>query len=245
MDPSSPRYAIYFAPEPDTPLAAFGRAWLGRDAGGGPDGDLPVPKGFSRRRWEEATRSARHYGFHGTLKPPFSLAPGRTADGLAAAAERFAVGRVPFDLPALRVAEMDGFVALVPTAPRPALDRLAADSVTGFDGFRAPSTPEAMEARRRRGLTPSQEGHLQRWGYPYVMADFRFHITLTGRLPDPAERSAAVAAAAEFRPAFPRTPTPVRSVCLFGQSSIDAPFRLLRRFPFRGGDHERFDRRPL
>ena len=32
-------------------------------------------------------------------------------------------------------------------------------------------------------LTPRQRDHLDRWGYPYVMQDFRFHMTLTGRLP--------------------------------------------------------------
>ena len=31
-------------------------------------------------------------------------------------------------------------------------------------------------------LTPSQVEHLDRWGYPYVMEEFRFHMTLTGRL---------------------------------------------------------------
>ena len=31
-------------------------------------------------------------------------------------------------------------------------------------------------------LTPAQEALLMRWGSPYVMDEFRFHMTLTGRL---------------------------------------------------------------
>ena len=41
----------------------------------------------------------------------------------------------------------------------------------------------------KSGLTDRQEALLTQWGYPYVMEEFRFHITLTGAL-DPAHLDA-------------------------------------------------------
>jgi hypothetical protein len=32
------------------------------------------------------------------------------------------------------------------------------------------------------GLNQSQVANLDRWGYPYLFADFRFHMTLTGKV---------------------------------------------------------------
>ena len=51
-----------------------------------------------------------------------------------------------------------------------------------FDSFRAPLTPEDRARRNPSALTPRQRDYLDRWGYPYVLEDFRFHMTLTGRL---------------------------------------------------------------
>jgi len=64
------RYAIYYMP--DGPLAEFGAAWLGWDPRIGKRTetlDIPdLPKDLHK-----LTRSARKYGLHGTLKPPFRL----------------------------------------------------------------------------------------------------------------------------------------------------------------------------
>jgi hypothetical protein len=54
--------------------------------------------------------------------------------------------------------------------------------VREFDGFRAPLTPEDRARRNPSALTPRQCDYLDRFGYPYVMEDFRFHMTLTGRI---------------------------------------------------------------
>ena len=46
-----------------------------------------------------------------------------------------------------------------------------------------PQMPPAELARRRAGgLTPRQDELLQRWGYPFVLEEFRFHMSLTGPL---------------------------------------------------------------
>src|SRR3546814_20748675 len=105
----------------------------------------------------------------------------------------------------LRLVILDGFLALVPSGPSDALEALAAGCVQRFERFRAP--PSALELARRRsnGLTPRQERNLKDWGSPYVLADFRFHLTLTARTPDqaahPAIRAGLAALAAPVRPA--------------------------------------------
>lgn len=115
---------------------------------------------------------------------------GRTPDELAAALGKFCADRHAPDLGPLRIADLGDFIALVPDEPRPALAELAADAVRAFELFRAPLTRAELERRLAARLTPRQEQHVRRWGYPYVCEDFRFHMTLTGRVPE--DRRAAV-----------------------------------------------------
>ncbi|HET6522220.1 MAG TPA: DUF1045 domain-containing protein, partial [Geminicoccaceae bacterium] len=175
------RYAIYFAPAPDDPLGAFGNRWLGRDPWTGEC--LPQPRipGLAPERLHAITASPRRYGFHGTLKPPFALAPGATPADLDMAARTFAAARRPVEVP-LALRSLSGFLALVPAEPVPALDALAADCVRAFDSFRAPSDAAELSRRRAAGLTARQDALLLAWGYPYVFEEFRFHLTLTERL---------------------------------------------------------------
>ena len=51
-----------------------------------------------------------------------------------------------------------------------------------------PAAPEELKKRRGAGLSSRQELMLTTWGYPYVMEEFRFHLTLTGRLSDRDEK---------------------------------------------------------
>ena len=59
---------------------------------------------------------------------------------------------------------------------------LAASTVSYFDKFRAPLSDNDIEKRRRHRLTSQQDALMLRWGYPYVMKEFKFHMTLTGPL---------------------------------------------------------------
>ena len=146
--------------------------------------DLPFPDGVAQSvpDWRELTRDPRKYGFHATLKAPMALAIGKTEAGLLAACETFA--GTPRAIPVIRpvVDAISGFIAVVPAEPSAELERLAADCVREFDSFRAPLTPEDRARRNPSALTPRQCDYLDRWGYPYVMEEFRFHMTLTGRL---------------------------------------------------------------
>jgi len=100
------RYAIYYAPKPDSPLDRFGAAWLGRSAHTGAAVDRTAVPGIEPRRLHELTAEPRRYGFHGTLKPPFALREGTTAADLVEAARAFAAVRAPFLLPPLRLAAL-------------------------------------------------------------------------------------------------------------------------------------------
>src|SRR5262249_30663264 len=53
------------------------------------------------------------------------------------------------------------------------------------------------EQRLSAGLSERQIENLDRWGYPYVFEDFRFHLTLTG--PIDAERRASILALLQAR----------------------------------------------
>lgn len=181
--PQYPRYAIYFVPSAQNALYRFGADLLGYDAYSGKR--LPFADGIEAEieGWKQLTVDPRKYGFHATLKAPISLRPGKTEDELAGAMQEFA--RTPRHIPQIVpvVRAIGSFIAVVPRDPCPDLQKLADDCVTAFDDFRAPLTPEDRERRNVSVLTDKQIMHMDRWGYPYVFEDFRFHMTLTGSLP--------------------------------------------------------------
>jgi putative phosphonate metabolism protein len=226
------RAAIYFAPRRDSALARFGDGWLGRDVESGARIDPPRPAAITPARLAMLTEAPRHYGFHATLKPPFVLAAGSDMAQLQAAAAEFAADRAGFVLPRLRLEAIGKFLALTPVEPVAELAALAADCVRAFDAFRAPPEPAELARRLSAGLTPRQAELLARWGYPYVLDEFRFHLTLTGPIDDAAERDAVRTALAPLVAPLCAEPVPVDAICLFHQPDRDAPFRLIARHGF-------------
>jgi putative phosphonate metabolism protein len=230
----APRYAVYYAPERESFLEKFGRSWLGYDAyTGDPVLQKEIPN-LSMKRFSAVTSSPRRYGFHGTLKPPFRLAGGHASVDLFNAVQRFASTRPSFILPPFKPAFLDGFIALVPEEPCAELDGLAAECVQTFDVFRALPTAEELERRRSASLTESQENHLKKWGYPYVMSDFRFHLSLTGHLIDSSEKEILLAAATKRFQPFESERVVVDTISIFRQNSDEDPFRIVRTFPLSG-----------
>lgn len=225
------RHAIYFAPAAGSALEAHAAAWLGRDLAGAPVARPAVP-GLSAERHEALTAAPRHYGFHATLKPPFRLAAGTTEADLIGRLEAFATARRAVTVAAPAVEALGPFLALRSDAPE--LAELAGACVEAFDGFRAPAPPEETAARRAKGLTPRQDALLQRWGYPYVFDEFRFHMTLTEPVPDPAERESLRAWLADWLAPALSEPLTVAEVALYTQPDRARPFVLTRRFPFGG-----------
>lgn len=177
-----PRYAIYFAAGADSALSRFGAELLGYDAYTGDEVPFPREALQIAPNWRDITADPRKYGFHATLKAPMALASGRTEAGLVAACATFA-GQ-PRTIPVIRpvVDTIGGFIAVIPAEPVDALQQFAADCVREFDSFRASLTAEDRARRKPEKLDERQRDYLDRWGYPYVMEEFRFHMTLTGRL---------------------------------------------------------------
>jgi putative phosphonate metabolism protein len=229
-----PRYAIYHAPAQASDLHRFGTAILGYDAASGDDAPFPADVIRAEPDWQDLTSDPRKYGFHATLKAPFSLAPGRTEAELLAACAAFAA--TPRAIPVIRpvVGSISGFIAVIPADPPEELIRLAADCVSEFDMFRAPLT-EADRARRNPSrLTSAQRAYLDRWGYPYVMEEFRFHMTLTGRLD--ANRLETVLAM--LRSSFSTLGLETLAIdrlALFRQDSADSRFRIARQYVLMPG----------
>ena len=227
-----PRYAIYYVSAPGSDLDRFGAQLLGYDAFSGED--LSFPDGIMQVApdWRELTRDPRKYGFHATLKAPLSLARGRTEAELVAACETFA-GK-PRAIPVIRpvVGSISGFIAVVPAEPSAELERLAADCTSEFDSFRAPLTAEDRARRNPSALTPRQREHLDRRGYPYVMEDFRFHMTLTGRLD--AERRGRVLAMLRNRfSAIGLKTLAVDRIAVFRQDDAGSRFRIVNDWKLR------------
>lgn len=226
------RYAVYFAPLRGSDLARFGGYWLGRDAETGAALQQPTLEGLGEAELRTLTEAPRHYGLHGTLKAPFRLAGGADIQSLHAALSAFARRQASFELGGLQLRTIGDFLALVPSEDTPALSRLAEACVTEFDSLRAPLEPDELAKRHAAGLTPRQMELLARWGYPYVMDEFRFHLTLTGPIADEATRARMSALIASLVAPVLGRPVPVRELCLFHQPDQQIVFRLIARFPF-------------
>jgi putative phosphonate metabolism protein len=227
---TAPRYAIYFTPPPGSALARFGSSVLGYDCDTGQDISHTAVPGIAAAEVASATREPRRYGFHATLAAPFHLAAEQTEADLATALETFAQAHVPIQLGDLVVGLIAGFVALKPSL----LDcaAFAADCVRAFDAFRAPLSAAERERRRPSRLTPRQIEYLDRWGYPYVFDEFRFHMTLTGPLPAGA-REPWRAALQQLFAAQKAGPALIDAVSLVRQDDGDARFRVIRRAHLR------------
>ena len=217
------RYGVYFAPMPG-PLAEFGAAWLGWDLERGQRvaqldvPGLPMPV-------EEITATPRKYGFHATLKPPFRLAEGCSEADLMEAFD--ILGRRtfhPVEGLSLELTKLGRFIALTPKGSVAQLSGLAAMCVETLDEFRAPPSGAELEKRRAAGL-------LKR-GYPYVMDEFRFHMTLTGKLPKAALPETHAALQTALAGVVP-DPFTIDSLCLVGEDE-QGRFHLIHRHALSG-----------
>jgi Protein of unknown function (DUF1045) len=227
--PAPYRHAVYLAPAPDHPLWQAGSRWLGRDARLGQPVTPPARHG---------TASPWRYGFHATLKAPLRLAEGRTPADWVAAVRALARQCQPFRMPALRVAVLDDFLALLPATPGPTaapLQALADACVTRLDTWRAPLSDAEHTRQRRAGLSPRQHEHVDRWGYAHVMEDWRPHFTLSDSLghdnaPDSRRATLQQAAEQHFAAAL-AAPWVCDAICLYAEPAPGAPFQLTHRLP--------------
>lgn len=195
------RYAIYFAPRPGSAFWEAGSQWLGRCAASQMIAMQPSVPGVSPHEFCQLTAAPRRYGWHATLKAPFSLAPGVPLSSLMTALHLICARVEPFRMPPLQVTRLENFLAMTFTEVSLQIKEIERQCVTVLQPLTAPLSPDELLRRRLAGLTLAQDSLLLRWSYPYVLEHFRFHMSLTGSLRECSElqiRSLMDAGAALF-----------------------------------------------
>lgn len=224
------RYAIYFSTAADHPLTKTASRWLGRDAFTGETFATPEVAGLSTEEVYALTADPRRYAFHATLKAPFELAEGKSETQLIKSFEEFAATSQAFDIPNVVIGQLGRFFALMPEKVYPELQAFAARIVEEFEPFRAPLSDADIARRKPETLSPEHRANLMRWGYPHVMDEFRFHMTLSGQVPP--EQAPAISAALEPRFAeFINRPLAIDGVALFVEPARGADFVAHRWLP--------------
>ncbi|WP_417817335.1 DUF1045 domain-containing protein [Tritonibacter scottomollicae] len=219
------RYAIYFAPPADAGWSKWATGWLGWDMEAGREAAAPEAGTLDVAA---ITATPRKYGLHATMKPPMRLATGTDEAQLRAACAALAATRAPVTLDGLQIDRLGRFLALRPVGDVTVLNALAAACVTELDAFRAPAPDGEVAKRRTAGLSAEQDTNLVEWGYPYVLDQFRFHITLTGKLPKGDLPAVEDYLASELAPLLPQ-PFVINDLALMGEAE-DGRFHLIQRY---------------
>jgi len=227
MSMNAPRYAIYYAPSAASALWQFGSHVLGYDAETGENIAPPDFLGDYIDRWPGMTSEPRKYGFHATLKAPFRLAVGFDEAMLIFAVRHFASITTKVLCDGLRVANVGPFLALTPNGDEGALCQLAFAIVEHFEPFRAPLSDGDRVRRLASPLTSKQIQYLDRFGYPYVNDEFRFHMTLTNSLHQDDRQT--VSAILEHASAEPLSQFDgfIDRICLFKQDTPSTRFKII------------------
>jgi hypothetical protein len=223
----SERYAIHYTF--DGVLAEHGAAWLGWDIEAGAYVDHPQMGNVDLAK---LTERPRKYGFHATIKAPFFLAGGVTEDELRTAFADLCANLAPVSINTLALSQIGGFLALTIDGDNAFLKSLAKRVVQDLDRFRAPLTDQELERRRPARLTEQQRTNLTNWGYPRVMDDFQFHVTLTGNIKDHDLEHVRAQAGRYFAHAL-TAPFTIGHLTLAGQSN-DGFFHQITRLPLLG-----------
>ena len=177
------RYAIYFAPDDNSELGIFGATVLRRRAQNSADWLNPelVVEFPQSSAWCERIQRPAHYGFHATIKAPFELDKGQSADNLIADVAEFCQSRQMISLQGLAPIRTTRYDALAFERQPEALRQLASDCVIKFEKYRAPLTEADIQRRDPARLSEREISNMERYGYPYILDDFNFHMTLSGR----------------------------------------------------------------
>ena len=225
----APRYAIYFAPESDSPWWRLGAGLLGRNEGRGPPPpDTAPPGGIDSDQWRAMTDEARRYGFHATLKAPFRLDAQASLPMLTERLCALAATLRVTPLGPLEPRLFPGFVALAPVTSPQGLAELAAHCVVELDDLRAPALAAELARRRPDQLDARGLELLHAYGYPHVLERFRFHMTLANcAQADLAQQ--VIAALSPLTAALNRdAPLQLDRLCLFEEAAPGAEFRRVR-----------------
>lgn len=223
------RYAVYFAPASDNPCWQMGSSWLGRDARSSAALSQPQLAGIVKERQQQLTGAARRYGWHATVKAPFRLAQHRSEAQLRETLADFCRQHDSLPLKGLQPGWLDHFLALHIPAAQIELQDLVQRCVSRLDHLRAPPDQAELQRRRSSPLSDRQLQLLTRWGYPHTEEQYRFHLTLSATITDPAERATWQNAAHAYWAGLPELS--LDRLCLFGEASPDSDFVCLAEYP--------------
>jgi hypothetical protein len=221
------RYAIYFTPPPGC-FSQLATAWLGWDLTQGRAVPHPDIEGVNVAT---LTERPRKYGLHATIKAPFTVADGVTEQELTDALAAFCAAHPTVTLGGLGLMQIGRFLAMTPVGDTSALNGLASAAVRSLDPFRAPLGEAEFNRKNRPNMSVRQRQLLRTWGYPHVEEFFRFHITLTGPIPDAEIMQVRQAIEAYLIPAMP-APFDIDSLTLCGEDT-DGRFHQIARFGLR------------
>ncbi len=181
------RYAIYYAPRPESDWCHAGSEWLGRSTLSGRAVNQTYPPMIAPEKFMQLTAHPRRYGWHATMKAPFVLRGDTDFNQLKNELELVCSQFKSFQMPRLQVTRLDDFLALTPTGDTTEISRVERACVTQLHKLAAPLPPDELLRRRTAGLSLAKDSMLLKWGYPYVLDYFRFHMSLTGPLRDCSE----------------------------------------------------------
>jgi hypothetical protein len=105
--------------------------------------------------------------------------------------------------------------------------------VRAFEAFRMPLSDIQVQNYKQNKLTVHQEQMLENWGYPYVMEEFRFHMSLTDRIDDDKERQAVMENLQSLAAPILGRPVKVTDIAVLSQVGLDQPMKLIERIPFK------------
>lgn len=226
----SARYAVYFSPNDASPLALYGERVLGRRADG--QSVAPTSAHYANPAQAKAlSATPAHYGFHATLKAPFRLKADTTESQLLDEVATLASQLHPVLMQSLAPRVLSQFIALCFDEQPAAIGELAARCVEYLEPYRAALSDDEIARRNPDQLNDTQRAYLGKYGYPYVLDEFQFHMTLTGKL-NPAENSDYIEwLNQQYRSMVPDTPMLDR-LAVFYQPEKTSAFRRLAQFPF-------------
>ena len=230
-----PRYAIYFVPPAQSQIYRYGSSVLGYDCYTGNAVDFPGQSESTAVNWNELGKEPRRYGFHATLKAPFHLLASHSEHQLINALQNFArLGHAIYTfVPAVRL--LANFFAVVPRDHEPGIGALEASCTTIFDAFRAPISPQERARRIALKLNDEQIRNLDRWGYPYVLSQYQFHMTLTGKIPARRRKAVLAVLLKVFRESAIEPSIALDRIALVKQDMTDSRFRLVTEAVLGGG----------
>jgi hypothetical protein len=198
----------------------LGSSLLGRDPWDGGALKRPNLKHLLEEELIERTKKASLYGLHATIVAPFRLNSDEKT--LLSALEELLLGEKEIPMPPLKIeTPRDAFTALVPESLPKALKDLERKLVVNLNRLRDKEAP----LKNRGRLGDRAADYYQKWGYPYVLEEFFFHITLSD-----AADAKTLAALKDFFPDEALGAFFIDSLCLSRQED-ELPFKTAARFP--------------